>query len=270
MARAEAQKQNIQLRGFSSDIETMTDTWYFGEKQIPAIHAYTGHKSPYHKPEDTYGKLDYEGMALITDYLTALTTEMARASQLVSSKSFVRTKRSYAVKFNAGITIGAGSSRQVYQEEYYNPKAILTYHAGLFFQVHVGKYLTVQPEISYQNDGAKSPEGKLQRHSLSIPVNLHVNLVNEYGGMAKVYLFTGGYFLHSFSGSDGKKDVDFSAGYNRQEWGINAGAGFDVFKWQARYCWQHSLTNFSRDPAEKIYPVRWTISVGYKFLKFPK
>ena len=37
---------------------------------IPAIAPNTGTESPYHKPEDTREKLDYEGMAQVANYMS--------------------------------------------------------------------------------------------------------------------------------------------------------------------------------------------------------
>src|SRR5690606_5162560 len=48
---AKKHTDGITLLNTSASIENRTDTEPFGDKGIPAIHVFTGTKSPYHKPE---------------------------------------------------------------------------------------------------------------------------------------------------------------------------------------------------------------------------
>jgi hypothetical protein len=265
-----ADNQNITIKGVSSETAAMTDTWHFGLNEIPAIHVYTGLNSPYHKPEDTYEKLDYEGMANITLFMQSLVIEMARAEKLTPSTSFKRSGKPMAMKFAGGLYMGAGNSFHIYPDNYFNPKGVLTFQAGLFFELHSGKYFALQPGVAWLFDGSRSEDGKFQRQSLIVPVNLHLNLVNQYGGILRLYLIGGGYYLHGFSGKIGKESLDFEKSWLKDEWGVGAGAGFDVYGWQVRYLYQRSLTDISRDLQQKVFPVRWNFSVGYKLFKLPR
>jgi hypothetical protein len=98
-----------------------------------------------------------------------------------------------------------------------------------------------------------------------IPLNVHVNLVNEYGGRIRVFPVLGGYFLHSFNGKNGGEEIDFEKDYSADEWGINLGAGMDLMDWQVCLTWRRSLTNLSKISGTEMYPSAWFISVGYKF-----
>jgi aminopeptidase YwaD len=265
LAKSLAVAQGIKLKNTSGDIESGTDTSPFGEMGIPAIHVYTGKNSPYHKPEDTFEKLDYEGMERIVVYMQSLITEMASIRELVPAKQVAKTQKPFSLHFNAGVIAGLGSSHHKYSEEFYNAKSVFTYNAGLFMQLHVGKRITLQPEVLYQSDGSKSEEGIFRRYSLYVPVNLHYNIVNEYDGLFKVYPFAGGYFIYTFDGKNGEDKLDFDNDYNNQEWGMNLGLGMDIKKFQAKITWRRGLSELSRNDENDINSSAWFISFGYKF-----
>ncbi len=264
LARSIALLQDFRLKSATDDISFGTDTYPFGEKGIPAVHAFTGTKSPYHKPEDTYEKLDYEGMAKITVYLQSLISEVSGRSEIIPATWLTSVKKPHAVQFNVGATAGLGSSFHKYPDEFYSAKDIVAYNAGIFLQVHLGRRFTCQPEVLYQSDGSRSPEGTFRRQSINVPVNLHLNLVNQNNGMNKVYLFAGGYYLYTFSGNNGSQELDFSV-YRDQEWGLRMGLGVDIMKVQLKYTWQRSLTNLSQTDGSKLFPTGWYISLGYIF-----
>ena len=265
IARTLADKQGIRLKETSADIEGGTDTWPFGEKKIPATHVFTGIKSPYHKPEDTWEKLDYEGMAKITEFMELLVAELSARPELVPSQVFTSQQKPAGLKFNAGVTAGMGSSRHKYAHEFYTANSIFAGYAGLFMQVDVGKKFTIQPEVLFQSDGSKSAEGNFRRQSIVVPLNVHFNMVNQYGGLVKAYLLAGGYYLHSFSGKNGDTDLDFDNEFNAAEWGMDFGMGMDIKKWQVKSTWNYSITDLSKIRDVEIYPMGWYLSVGYKF-----
>jgi hypothetical protein len=265
LAQPIALAQGLILKNTSAKIEAQTDTWPFGEKGIPAIHAFTSTKSPYHKPEDTFEKLDYEGMAKITVFMQALVIKMLSAPELAPSDRFEKLQNPAAMILNAGVTAGIGNSRHKYPDEFYTANGVFAFNAGLFFQMQIGKKFTLQPEILFQNDGSKSAEGTFRRQSLIVPVNLHFNIVRQSGGMVKMYPFAGGYFKYSLAGKNGGDDLNFDKTYNDNEWGLNLGFGMDIMKWQVKFTGQRSLTNLLQKSENEIIPMGWYFSVGYKF-----
>lgn len=265
MVKSLASDQGIHLKNTSGDTEYGTDTAPFAEKGIPAIHVFTGQKSPYHKPEDTYDKLDYDGMAKVVIFMESLIIEMSESPYLMPSRYFTRMQKPYAVRFNAGVTVGLGSSRHKYPGEFYNAKIVFAFNAGLFAQMNIGKRITLQPEVLFESDGSKSDVGTFRRQSIYIPVNLHFNIVNEYGGMFKFYPFAGGYFKYSFDGKNGENKLDLENDYNKQEWGMDLGVGADMMKFQTTITWRQSLSELSRDNSIDINSSAWFLSVGYKF-----
>ena len=265
LAKEIASNQDVILKKTSADTEARTDTWPFGNKAIPAVHAYTGTKSPYHKPEDTWEFLDYEGMAKITLYLQSLITGIAALPELSPLPRYVRLHKPEGIKFNFGIKGSAGSAHHRYPDEFYDAKNIFAYGGGLFMQMHLSKRFSLQPEVLYRSDGSKSPEGTFSRQSIAVPVNLHFNFAHEPSVQMKSYVFAGGYFMHSFAGKNGGNKLDLDQLYRDEEWGYNMGLGFDIMDWQLTYCWQQSLTNLSKAEGGKLFPAGWTISLGYKF-----
>ena len=259
-----AEKHGIRLKDTSVDIEGATDTWPFGQKKIPATHVFTGIKSPYHKPEDTWEKLDYAGMASIAQFMQLLVAELSGMPELVPAQAFTNQQKPAGLKFNLGIAAGVGTSKHNYSSEFYKANSIFAAKAGLFAQLHIGKRFTVQPEILFQTDGSKSAEGNFRRQSVAIPVNIHFNLLNQWGGLVKGYVLAGGYYQHSFSGKNGSLDLDFDNLTNADEWGWSFGFGTDIKAWQVKSTWYYGLRDLSKICAEEIYPMGWFLSVGYK------
>jgi aminopeptidase YwaD len=265
LAREVASAQDIELKNTSTDIEARTDTWPFAVKGIPAVHAFTGSKSPYHKPEDTWNLLDYEGMARITTYFQELITATSAMPDLAPLPRFVRAQKPGTIKLNIGLTASAGTSRHLYPDEYYDAKRVFAYGGGAFIQMQMGKRITLQPEILYRSDGSKIADGSFRRQTLTVPLNVHFNLVDEPAAQAKIYVLGGGYFMYSFNGKNGGEDLDFDHLYEDQEWGYDLGLGMDVMGFQVTYTWQRSLTNLAKTDGSKIIPTGWYISAGYKF-----
>jgi aminopeptidase YwaD len=132
--------------------------------------------------------------------------------------------------------------------------------------MNMGKIITLQPEVLFESDGSKSNSGTFRRQSVCVPLNLHINLVNEYGGMYKFYPFVGGYFKYSFSGKNGGDELDFEKEYNKREWGMNLGIGLDMMKFQAKLYWQQGFSEISNDTKKSdMFSSAWFFSVGYKF-----
>jgi aminopeptidase YwaD len=265
LARSIAVEKDIILKQTTAEIGMRTDTWPFGEKGIPAVHVFTGSKSPYHKSGDTYEKLDYEGMALVVGFLERVTGEISASPEINPSSHFTRSLSHHQFRFYGGITAGLGSSRVKFPDEYYNPKSIFSYNAGLFMQVHLGGIFCLQPEVLYQSDGSKSSQGTFRRQSIVVPVDIQVNIVDQYDGMIRVYPFLGAYYLNTFGGKNGDEDLNFNNSVSKDEWGMDLGLGTDIMDWQINFTWRRALTNLSLEPDTKMFPAMWFLSVGYKF-----
>jgi hypothetical protein len=264
LAKLVAERAGIRLKNTSGSIAAFTDTWPFGEKGIPAVHAYTGKRSPYHKPGDTWEKLEYKGMADVVGFLGELIMEISKNPGLKSAIRPVTGHETARTLIQAGVILSAGGSRFRYPDEFYIAKGTFSGSAGMFLRWNIGKRLALQPEINYLYDGSRTSAGTARRHSLLVPLNIHLNVINVQDGMVKLYPYTGAYFLYGFSMN---KLDDSSAPpqrFTETEWGLNVGLGFTLMKWQVKYNWQHSMTNLSAVEGQKAYPSRWNFSVAYQ------
>ena len=68
------------------DIYGTSDHLPFLVSGIPAINITTGLKSPYHSPKDTAEKIDYNGMSLITEYITNLSIAIINKDTIIPCK----------------------------------------------------------------------------------------------------------------------------------------------------------------------------------------
>jgi aminopeptidase YwaD len=265
IARKAAGEHGVRLQNTTADIPVRTDTRPFGDSGIPAVQAFTGLESPYHKPEDTYDLLDYEGMARITEYLITLVSELSLNPELVPSRRFARLQRPFGLHFSTGALTHTGSTYNRYPDEFYQANSVFAFSTGFFMQMHFGRKFTIQPEILYDYNGSRSPEGSYRRHSLTMPVNLHLYLASDPGGFIKVYPITGGYFRFNLAGKEGGVELDFENLHPSQEWGINFGFGIQIMKLHLAYTLRRGLTDISSLPGTKIYNSGGYFTLGYRF-----
>lgn len=265
IAKSIADKFNIRLLDVSAEIESMTDTWPFGQQGIPAIHVYTGMKSPYHKPQDTYDLLDYEGMARLTNYLQHFITELSALPEIRFTKPVNSCMKPAYLKLNTGAITYIGGSRHDYPGEFYKARSVFALGGGLFLQVHAGKKITLQPEILYTFTGSKAEKGTFRTHNLTVPLNLQWNLVNQGRGMLRIFPFLGPYFSYSFAGKYDKKSLDFENTFRNQETGLQYGFGFDVREIQMRFTTTYAFTNIYQAKKPKVLNQGYYFVVGFKF-----
>jgi aminopeptidase YwaD len=259
-----ASAQDLRLKNTTAEIPSRTDTWPFGEIGIPAIQAFTGLESPYHRPEDTYDLLDYAGMARITVYLQALVSAMSVMPELDSSRRFARLQRPYGLRFNTGILANIGSTHHSYRDEFFRANNVFAFSTGLFLQVQAGQKFSLQPEILYDYNGSRSPEGTYRRHSVITPLNLHFYLAGDQRGMIKAYTIAGGYHRFNFAGKNGGENMDFNNSHPASEWGVNLGFGLKVMKLDIAFTFRRALTDISILPENTIFNTGQFFTIGYR------
>lgn len=265
MALGSANETSVKVSRLNNHVSPGTDTGPFGEIGIPAIHAFTGLHSEYHEPGDSAGLVEFEGMAEVTLFLASLIDRMASHPNLLPSPRYHSTEKRALLRMSIGIQAGAGGARYILPDGFFNAKGIFAWQAGFFVQIHPSKRFTLQPEVNYISDGGKTAEGVFGRHSVMAPLNLQCNIVNQGNGQVRLFPFAGGYYQYIFGGSHGDKHADFTDHFQNQEWGFNAGLGFDVRHVQIRYVWQRALTSASVSGQQTLYPSRFLFSIGYKF-----
>lgn len=256
---AQNHANSLKLLNTSKEIEERTDTEPFGSKGIPAIHVFTGSKSPYHKPEDKAELLDYPGMATVSHYIADLVTDLGNQSELLAISSFKERRQNPkrpVQRFRSGMVLNIGSGRHLYPDEFYDAKSTFALSTGLYFNYHLSRAFRVQVEGLYDYNTSKSAPGTFKRHSLTVPLNL------EYG--RTVFVFGGAYYRHHFKGKDGDTALDFHQLHRGSEWGYTLGFGVDVSKYRIAFTRREALQS-ALQQGTKIYPAGRYLTLGYRF-----
>jgi hypothetical protein len=82
MVLEEAQKRGLQVT--ESDGIGPSDHMSFYNKKIPALHFFTGLHADYHRPSDTWEKLNVAGMARVTELVRAIVERIANRKESMS------------------------------------------------------------------------------------------------------------------------------------------------------------------------------------------
>jgi hypothetical protein len=255
----------LRIKGMTAEIPRRTDTGPFGEKGIPAAHAFTGSKSPYHKPEDTWDLLDYQGMARITLFLYDLVSEFATAPALAPSPAFARMADPKAPRLHAGLLTHTGSGYHEFPEDFYQANTAFSWGAGLFLELHLGRRVSLQPELLYDRHASRSAEGTYRRHSLMAPLHLNLTLAGGPAEMGRLFVNAGGYYRHSFAGRDGEDGLDLGGTHPEGEWGLSFGFGLEVMGVRAGITWRSGLTDIAPQGLPKATTRGTYFTLGYRF-----
>lgn len=241
-----AGRYGISITKEGSRIEQRTDTEPFGKKGIPAVHAFTGTESPYHKPEDTADLLDYDGMSRVAGFMCDVTMQLSNSVSISSmtppeegektaSKGFLRT----------GIRASIGSASQDYREEFYQGKSIFAAQAGVFASIRLTGFLYLQPEVLYETDGSRHPDGTFRSHAITTPLTLQLS--SPQNSMVRSYFKAGGFYSYHFGGTIGNERIDYEQIYNNREYGYTYGFGMAVMNIQMEVNIRNGLSSLLRD-----------------------
>ncbi|MEZ5071782.1 MAG: M28 family peptidase [Bacteroidales bacterium] len=242
-----ASEYGLSVTKSNESIEQRTDTAPFGKMGIPAVHAFTGSESPYHKPEDDAGLLDYDGMAVVTNALSALTEDLSMAGEISDMRRPSEEDALYdgPAVLRAGFMTGLGSSYHDYVNDYFQGKSIFSASGGLYAQLRLTKNFTLQPEVLYETKGSQHADGNFRTHSLTTPVSLLFTSPSMSG--VRSYAQFGGYFSHHFGGRLGGTAIDFENTYANQEYGLVFGGGLEVMKVHMGVVVQRGISSLYQD-----------------------
>lgn len=275
LAQQLSQQHNIRLGNTSAEIERRTDTWPFGNIGIPAAHAFTHLKSPYHQPEDTYDLLDYEGMASIKRFLSDLTIELSRMPEVNPSDTFAarlkKTPEGQVVEikrpfFSYGLVLHNGSGHHRYRGEFFRAKSVYNFSGGLFAQMNLSPSFTLQPELLFDLNGSKFGEGTFRRTSITAPVNLQYNLF-QIENEARVYILGGGYFRYNIGGKVEGDSIDFDRDFEESEWGVSFGLGVEIMRLHLGWTQRIAMSDINQDflSGTSIRDRNSYFSIGFRF-----
>jgi len=236
----------VEITKSDERIPNRTDTAPFGRIGIPSIHVFTGLESPYHKPEDDSELLDYQGMAAVVDFMSALTTEISVAAEVQHSNQMEKiSERGPSRIFNPAVTIGLGSTHHDYTNSFFEAKSVFASTVGLSFQTRLAEWISVQPEVLYQWSGSKVEGGKLKTHAVTVPLSLLFTTPDESGMGVRSYFQAGGYYSYAFAGNENGTALDFVNDYSDQDYGFVFGIGTEIMNVRFGYVYQFSITDFT-------------------------
>lgn len=227
----------VKLVNFDRSVFGGSDHDSFAGEGIPAFYITTGLRSPYHQPEDTADKIDYDGMALVTEYMGSFTGEFATRDEVLPSGRLSRKhKPQRTLEF--GVTGALGSNYHDYRKGALTGKPAFGWNAGLYAQVNLG-FWAIRPKVLYEGRDAKWPDDaalaagdlsvsrRFSTQGLYIPVD--VMLESSRTSPIYTYIFLGGYYSRAFSGYFADSGHSLGNGINRDEWGWQCGAGIVLF-----------------------------------------
>lgn len=261
-----AQKYKLTITRANKKIEQRTDTAPFGEIGIPAIAPNTGSESPYHKPEDTSEKLDYEGLAQVSNYISETTLflssreTLSKMPPLVAGEPLTKTVKI----FQAGVRLNMGSGYHRYADQFYRGKDIFAISAGGLANIRLSSHFKLQAEVLYESTGSQHNDGVFRTHSLTTPLN--IQLLTSENSFVRTFVQAGGYYSHHLGGNISGTAIDFDNSYKRNEFGISFGAGMEVMKMiQMGVYFQKGLSDMNQLPDNRISQESIYFQMGFLF-----
>ena len=237
---------NLKVQNFEKSIFTATDTYGFAMKGVPTLAVTTGLKSPYHKPEDVAELIDYDGMALITEYLTNL-VQVVSTDENYQPSGKIASKHKPPSKFELAISANIGSNHHHYTAGAVNGKSAGAYGIGLTAGINKGIW-GLRPEVYYNYLKARHPMGDISTHSITVPLNILLQTPSSFSTGAAV--FVGPYYKYHFSGKQDDSSLDFDNLYYRNEGGINFGVEARLAFIRMGVTSRRAFTNFTRTKNE--------------------
>lgn len=269
LAKNLAAKQSVSLRKTSDKIERQTDTAPFGDKGIPAVHVFTGMNSPYHKPEDQWQLLDYEGINLINNYLVQLVEKTSVTSELTPAPSLLVHAGKSQIRKNPppgiGYILNTGAGYHHYKNEFFRANNAFNFSTGIFAELPLSHLFSVQQEILYDFNGSAISEGNFRRHSITLPLNLQFGTSRSGDIPVRFYVLGGAYYRYNFAGKTAGEKMDYVNEYERNEWGYNAGIAMDIFRFTTGFTMRKGLTSITKNGLPEIYDRNAFFTFGYRF-----
>ncbi len=217
-----------------------TDTRYFLENSIPAIHIYTGKNSPYHKPEDTSDMLEYNGMADIVRFVNDYCVILSQQPELISKAA--STTEKFRPEFLAGLGVSVGDNYHYYKSAFFDAKTLTTFRGGLFTEFRMSKNLMLMADAEYEYYGSKSPYGNMRMHSVTPGLVLAMNSFSKSEPDGFGHFGVGGYYRYNFAGS-AKNEPDIFSKYKNYDYGLRFSVGGQYEKFQYKVVWDCGLNN---------------------------
>lgn len=246
----------LQTERFELSVFGATDTEPFAKLKVPTLHLTTGLKSPYHKPEDDADRIDYVGLALITEFMLPFVEEFANNEKINPSGKLSPKHDKDKTLFQWGVVANIGESSLFYSKSAFRSgKRGFAFAGGMFMQFNF-KSIAIRPEFLYENKSFYFPSTlqyssdpvKINTQAVTLPLSLLLKL--EFYSNTYFYVGLGGYYSYYFQAVKDGKFMDFSNETYRHHAGIQTSLGVNVHHINMSVVFRNELT-----PALKHSPI---------------
>lgn len=211
----------VRTSGFESSPFTATDTEPFAKYGVPTLAVTTGLKSPYHKPGDDAELIDYPGLDLVANYITALALRMADEQQpLVPTGRLAGKHCQHYKSFEVAPTIGYISTKMKFPNTMFGCDDQLGLHAGFNANWNFARHFALNSAVLYEYARAPYPNlanpfdapMQYRQQSVVVPLQLRYHTM----GSIDFGVGFGGFYGYRFAGSL-SSDTRFD---NQHQYGI--------------------------------------------------
>lgn len=266
----------IHTKNFETSVFTATDTEPFAKEGIPTLAVTTGLKSPYHKPQDDADLIDYDGLGLIADYISALTVAAANRDGRLASGKVASKHNTNRSRFGIGVNVGYNNSSLAFPEAAVTGKSKTGFTGGLMLQYDFSRDFGLHADVLYTYARCPYPDvadpfgpGYLMTQS-AVTVPLTLQWCPEM--MMKMYYFgLGGFYSRVLDGGFYSQNTTpggpaYSAPEN--QWGIVWDFGFHAgYHWQLGFTFLYQMNYLFNTSAglPKAHKNMFNLTLGYYF-----
>jgi Predicted aminopeptidases len=200
----------IDLRKFEKSVFTGTDTRGFAMRNIPTLFVTTGLKSPYHKVSDEAERIDFDGLAKVTDHVFSLVKSFASEAVLEPSGKIAQVHGGPRALASAGYMFSLGNSRIKYHQGPVTGKKSVDFSLGFYSRLYFGHKipLSLRLDAAYERFSTPTELGKFNAHSVTCPLRLEIQLpLEDFGSF---YISGGAYYRYYFAAKINDRECDFS------------------------------------------------------------
>lgn len=269
-SEAEAVSIVIDPERFEKSILTATDTEEFAKFGVPTLSVSTGLKSPYHKPEDDPELIDYDGLAKVSDYISAITLKVASDPSFKASGKIARKHIDKVPVVEAGLTVAWKQSMLDFRKSSLVGRYGSGVSAGPQFQLNV-KSFALNAKVLYELSTCKFPDDsdlfgsklKYRQQAVSVPVTL---LWQYPSYLFRLYLGFGGYYDYVFDDNSSSMTLGGSPfSVNQDQYGFLFTLGVQSGPWSLSVTGRRQLNNFFIDGPSRTRLASTYITFGYSF-----
>lgn len=230
---AERNQIEVTTKRFERGFLTTTDSESFATRGIPTLSCHTGFESPYHRPEDTAEKIDYEGLALVAQTVADIALEIDSSADITSSGKIARKHRKDTKGLEMGIHTAYGSNYFSYPNTAFVGQSAGAWNAGLSL-MYSYKHFGLRVGATYNGRKALVPSDTTNPYSaaemlsvgsLTVPAELMVRTT----GLFSLYATAGAYYSLNLSAK--VEDVKYTPAeltLSQEEWGWQWGFGVRI------------------------------------------